>query len=705
VSDSSPPALAQTTEQTLRQAIAYQQAGKLQDAENLYRAILRTEPSHPDANHNLGVLAVQVRQPAAALFHFKAALDANPAVWQYWLSYAGTLLDTGRATEALNIIENAMRRGLRTPAAKDLRKRAKSSVQNDGANEIAPLMALFNAGRYLELEKRAWELVERRPDSGLAWKALGMGLKAQGKDASSALKEAAHLLPEDAGAQFDLAIALRARGQLVASIASYRRGLDIEPDHADVHGNLGDALTELGQLDAAVESYRRALEIKPDYPELLNNMGNALKELGQLDAAVACYRRALEIKPHYAEVLCNLGNALRNQGRSAEAETCWRKALDIKPDMTDAMISTAGILIDEGKFPEAEELMQRAIATEPGNTQAWAGIVRCRKMTRDDDAWLAAALKLAGNNLSPRQEHFLRFAIGKYYDDVKDFEQAFVQYRRANELSKRLGNKYDRRQVTQTVDMLIHAFDREWINRKRIDANQSARPVFIVGMPRSGTSLAEQILASHPAVFGAGELVFWHSCLTADYLHSLAGPSSNHALRKTADDYLELLARHSSETLRVVDKMPPNFMWLGVIRAAFPNASIIHMQRNPIDTCLSIYFQNFRSTHSYANDLEDLAHYYTEYRRIMEHWHASFPTDTILHLPYEGLIDEQETWSRKLIEFIGLPWDERCIDFHLTERIVGSASNWQVRQMINRTSVERWRNYEKHVGPLISLIR
>ncbi len=677
----------------------------MQDAESLYRAILRIEPNHPDANHNLGVLAVQTRQPAAALFHFKAALDANPAVWQYWLSYAGTLLDTGRAREALNIIENAMRRGLRTPMVKDLRKRAKSSVQSDGANEIAQLKALFNAGHYLELEKRAWELVERRPDSGLAWKALAMGLKAQGKDASSALEKAAGLLPGDAEAQFNHAIALRERGQLDASVASYRRALEIEPDHADAHGHLGDVLTKLGRLDAAVASYRRALEIKPHYAEVLNNLGNALKELGQLDAAVASYRRALEIKPHYAEVLSNLGNALRNQGRTAEAETCWRKALDIKPDITEAMISIAALLIDEGKFPEAEELMRRAVATEPGNAQAWAGIVRCRKMTRNDDAWLAAALRLAGSNLSPRQEHFLRFAIGKYYDDVKDFEQAFVHYRRANELSKRLGNKYDRRQVTQTVDMLIHVFDREWINRTRIDANQSPRPVFIVGMPRSGTSLAEQILASHPAVFGAGELAFWHSLLTADYLSSLAGPSSNQVLRKTAGDYLDLLAQHSSETLRVVDKMPPNFMWLGIVRAAFPNASIIHMQRNPIDTCLSIYFQNFRSTHSYANDLEDIAHYYIEYRRIMEHWQASFPADAILHLPYERLIDEQEPWSRKMIEFIGLPWDERCIDFHLTKRTVGSASNWQVRQQINRTSVERWRNYEKHVGPLIGLKR
>jgi tetratricopeptide (TPR) repeat protein len=535
---------------------------------------------------------------------------------------------------------------------------------------MAMLVSLFNTGSYGELENHARKLIRQYRYAGFAWKVLGVALKSQGKDALVALKKATELLPND----------------------------------AESHSNLALALQDLGQLDAAVASCRRALLIRPDFAEAHNNLSNALRELRQLDAAAESCRRALEIKPDLAEAHHSLGVVLRNQGCIAEAEVSCRRALEIKPDLSGAITFMAELQADKGKFTEAETLFRRAIAIKPESPEAWAGIAGIRKMTNDDGDWLTAAQKIVESALPARSEACLRYAIGKYHDDVNDFEHAFINYQRANELSKLYGTKYNRQQQTLVVDVLSSVYGRDLIRGEQANANPSARPVFIVGMPRSGTSLAEQILASHPAVFGAGELGFWKSASTIHAPSMLNGQVDGGVLGKLAGNYLKLLQGFSADAMRVIDKMPDNFLHLGLIHAAFPNARIIHMQRNPIDTCLSIYFQNFNRSHVYANDLDDLAHYYTEYFRVMEHWRATLPDHAILHVPYEGLVDDHEGWSRKMVEFIGLPWDARCIDFHQCVRTVSTASNWQVRQKINKSSVQRWRNYEKFVDPLQNLM-
>jgi hypothetical protein len=222
-------------------------------------------------------------------------------------------------------------------------------------------------------------------------------------------------------------------------------------------------------------------------------------------------------------------------------------------------------------------------------------------------------------------------------------------------------------------------------------------------MPRSGTSLAEQILASHPAVYGAGELTYWKMASLEVGAAALEGEADSGVPGSLAQEYLRQLSGLSPDAARVIDKMPGNFAHLGMIHAALPHARIIHMSRDPIDTCLSIYFQNFHIAHAYANDLDDLAHYYDQYRRLMDHWRSILPPQTLLEVPYEALVEDQEGWSRKMIEFVGLPWDAACIDFHRTERNVSTFSKWQVRQKINRSSVERWRNYAPFIGPLLRL--
>jgi tetratricopeptide (TPR) repeat protein len=486
--------------------------------------------------------------------------------------------------------------------------------------------------------------------------------------------------------------------------ASCRRALEFRPDYAEAHHSMGNALLTLGQLDEALANYRRALALKPDFAEAHNNEGSVLRGLGRLDEAMASYRCALQINPDFAEAHGNLAIALRLLGRTAEAQLSCRRALEINPNSGMTVAVLAELHADKGQFTEAEDLFRRAISIEPELPEAWAGLSRVRKFLSCDAAWLVEAQRIAGLALAPRKEAHLRYAIGKYFDDVGEFDQAFGNYRRANELSRQCANKHDRRNLTQTIDRIIQTCDRRWISRARTDSSTSQRPVFVIGMLRSGTSLVEQIIASHPSAFGAGEQPFWTNASAAYRPRTREAKQGGNPVPPLAGEYLHLLQHLSATALRVVDKMPGNFMALGLIHAALPNARIIHMRRNPLDTCLSIYFQHFETGVSYANDLHDLAHFYTEYWRLMKHWRITLGEAAILDVSYEGLVEDQEAWSRKILAFVGLPWDPRCMDFHLTDRTVVTASKWQVRQRISGSSVGRWRNYEKFVGPLLELM-
>jgi tetratricopeptide (TPR) repeat protein len=479
------------------------------------------------------------------------------------------------------------------------------------------------------------------------------------------------------------------------AIASGRHAVKLNPRLAEAHANLGNALLDADRVREAVDCYHSALAINPAFPEVHNSLGNAERSLANFDLAMAHYRRALELMPEYAEVHNNLGVTLRLSGHTAQAEASCRRALELEPTLMAALAALGEMAADRGEFDRAEQLLRNVVAQAPDNVEAWISLGRQRKMTAADSDWLQAALKLLDRPLRPRERISLHYALGKYFDDIGDFERAFSYYRQANEITRGHAPAHDRQQARAATDCLIRRFDRDRVSTPSRSGNPSTRPVFIVGMPRSGTSLAEQILASHRCVFGAGELTYWERA---------ANVTDAARLSELADSYLQLLSRLSPEADRVVDKMPTNFVSLGAIHAALPNARIIHMQRNPVDTCLSIYFQDFGSNIPYANDLDDLANFYREYLRLMRHWRETLGPEVLLDVPYEALVADQELWSRRMIEFIALPWDERCLEFHRTDRSVVTASKWQVRQKINTASIERWRRYEKHIGPLRSLL-
>jgi tetratricopeptide (TPR) repeat protein len=667
--------------------------GKLDAAVASYGRALELKPDFAEAHLNFANALCDLGQFQEAAAHYRRALEIKP-------DYPEAHNNLGLALRGLGCNEEAVascRRAL-------LLKPDFAAAHNNLGN------ALRGLGRLDEAAASYRRALELRPHDAEAHNNLGNALLNAGlfDEALASYARAILLKPDLAEAHLNLGNVLRGRGQFDDAAASYRRALDLKPDYAAAHSNLGDALRDLGRLEESAASCRRALQIKPDDAGAHNSLGNALLDLGRLDDAQACYRRALALRPGLAEAHLNLALVLRLQGRTADAEASCGRALDVKADYAAAMTLLAELHADQGRFKEAQALFERALSIEPELPEAWAGMAQLRKMTAGDAAWLAEAERIAGKPLPPRREVYLRYALAKCFDDIKDYTQAFSNVRRANELTRLYGAGYDRRHLTEIVDLITRTCDEKYFSESRFNANASPRPVFIVGMPRSGTSLAEQILASHPDVFGAGELAFW---VTASAAHGPPAPGApvlgagvNLVLRKLADDYLSLLENLSLDALRVIDKMPANFLSLGLIHAALPNARIIHMRRNPIDTCLSIYFQHFKTGHAYANDLTDLEHYYREYLRAMEHWGRTLPAEAILDVPYEDLVDDQEAWSRKMLQFIGLEWDPQCLDFHLTDRTVMTASKWQVRQKMSKSSVERWRNYEEFLSPLLGLI-
>jgi tetratricopeptide (TPR) repeat protein len=583
--------------------------------------------------------------------------------------------------------------------------RAAELLPDDAEAQANLGAALLDAGQYPEAVRSLQRALVLKPDYADAHSNLGNAWRSQHRlaEAVSSYRAAIACAPEHAALHLNLGHALRSLGSHEHALGSYRRALELDPDNAEILTNLAQALLALGRIDESIATVRRALALKPRLAPAHSTLGDVMLKLSRLREASESYARALEIQPELLDALNNLAVALRLQGRTEQAELTCRQALAINPQSAATLAVLADAYADRGEFALAEDAFRRALTVDPGLPQAWAGIAHLRRMSSADAEWLAGALGLADSRLAADKEIPLRYAIGKYFDDVGDFDQAFAQFQRANELTRALRPGHDPQRWGKAVDELIALFSGEWLRQVRGHGLDSRLPVFIVGMPRSGTSLAEQILASHPEIHGAGELSFWNEAARR-WLAQGGGIIPGAAVGQFAHEYLGLLTSVAPEALRVIDKMPGNVLHLGLIHAALPNARIIHMRRDPVDTCLSIYFQDFQSAHSYANDLADVADYYRQYLRLMEHWQSILPREAMLTVQYESLVEEQEAWSRRMVEFIGLPWDARCLDFHATRRSVTTASRWQVRQRASRQSLQRWRNYERHLGPLRALV-
>lgn len=497
------------------------------------------------------------------------------------------------------------------------------------------------------------------------------------------------------------------RGRHDLTVFFARQAATLAPENAEYHNLVGVGCYHCGRLEEATASYRQAVKCDPLNAGAWGNLSLVLIDCGLFTAAEEAARRCVELSPLSANAHNGLGMAQVSLGHALEAEASFRRALAMAPHEPDTHRNLANVLKELGRFDEAWHVYRQLLDFNPRDGVTLNHLVHCRRVTPGEAEQLQAYAPLTVDlTLAAEDRAAASYALGKVNEDTSHYDAAFAYYQHANDL---LRGAYNRPGVEATFDELIEYFTSLRIESRAGQGSPSERMIFVVGMFRSGTTLVEQILASHEHVYGAGELTDIE-CLVRDLPQlsdsDLPFPQclnkvSPAQIRQLAEDYLARRQRTSSSALRVVDKMPGNYRLLGLISILFPNARIIHCRRDPRDVCFSIFANRFTSPPAYAFDLADAAHYYRQHDRLMSHWNQVLP-QSMLTVQYEDLVNAQESVTRQILDFCDLPWSDRCLRFHETTRHVTSASDWQVRQPLYGSSVGRWQHFSQHLGPLFA---
>jgi tetratricopeptide (TPR) repeat protein len=521
-------------------------------------------------------------------------------------------------------------------------------------------------------------------------------------EAIGPLRDAARLEPLNASIQHDLGLACLEAGSLSDAIATLQVAVTIKPRYGDAWFRLGIAQEKMGDIGGAILAYDRATQVLPSLTEAWFRAGALVYTLGHRDEAIGCFRRAAATGGTTSFGRLGAARALLTEERHQEAEQSLRQALARDPRNAMAHDLLGTLLSEFGRFDEARACFERAIASAPLLAGSYYDLVRCRPITSDDDGLMQrmeAALATPG--LETAQLLRLHLAIGKAAEDLGDFAAAMQHFDAADGV-RRCSASFDAAAFPLEIDRLIARCTPEWIARTRARGNSDATPLLILGMPRSGTTLVEQIVSSHPEAGGGGELYFWNQ-RGAVWRSSAADGTETQFLAAAAEDYLGLLRTIAPRAARVTDKMPFNFLWAGLIHAAFPRATIIHCRRSAIDTALSIHQTHFHPSLAFPTGGVELVAYFRGYQRLMTHWRRVLPADRFLEIDYEELTRTPEPMIRRIIAACGLPWHDACLRPESNPRRVNTPSKWQARQPIHRNSVERWRRYEPWLGPLRAL--
>jgi tetratricopeptide (TPR) repeat protein len=551
-----------------------------------------------------------------------------------------------------------------------------------------------------------------KPRSALAHLGLGDALRRINRF-DDAIEEYRRALAIDSGlaeTHLNLGGVLQVTGRRDEAIRCYQRALTINPRLGEPHYNLGNLYAELDNLDAAICHYERAIELKPSWPEAHNNLANVLQKRARYEDAVRHYNEAIRLKPQYASARRNLANALKALNRFGEAIAQYRAALASEPDDPATLNLIASAMLVVGHLDDATKTYEVALELAPDNLGIQLNFAAIRKFSQGDRR-LAPLEGLAAREekLSDHDRIALHFTLGKAFADLNDSERSFHHLKTGNRI-KRQYIAYDERATLAYFDRIRQVFSHDLMRAKAGHGDDSEAPVFVVGMPRSGTSLVEQILASHPRVFGAGELNHL-AAVTSEFaarsprnfpeMLPLVPAGDLGALGRT---YVQRLLASAADADRIVDKMPANFILAGLIHLALPRARIIHVKRDPVDTCLSCFSLLFSEDQPFAYDLAELGRYYKAYDALMVHWRDILPQGSMLEMQYEDLVTDIEGQSRRLIQYCGLDWDPHCLSFHETRRPVKTASLAQVRTPINSHSVGRWRLYGARLKPLLDVL-
>jgi tetratricopeptide (TPR) repeat protein len=632
----------------LQTARELESRGQLGDAVASYQKALTQEPSNLDALLQLGRIQLQQNQfePSEKALRRVVSLRPQHAIGQSLLGMV--LARTGRGDKAVTCFERALAAEPRSEL-----------VLLHYADTLGTL------GRHADSIATFDKALAINPNNLIAWNNRGLALEALGRDAEAA--------------------------------DSFGRALALRPGTPQIHFSLGNALYRLERYEDAADHYRRTAAAWPTFARAHANLGNALAKLEQWDAALQSLTRAANLKSdaspaELAQLHIAIANTLRKLQRDQDSLPSIEKALEFDPGNADIIARKAHTLFLLGRLEDARKLAEQAIDLKPDWMPTYVTLAQIKRLAADDPAIAQMETLLADSRSQPTNDVAnLHFATGKAYDDIGEFDRAFAHFAAGNQI-KRRNTDYDEEREFRDKSRIEEIFSPEMMNDKAGQGETSDQPIFIIGMPRSGTTLVEQIIASHPLVFGAGEQTAFSASVTAD------------EIRKVGSDYLARMNRIVPNQGRFTDKMPDNYNYAGLIHLALPNAKIVHVRRNPLDSCLSMFSTNFENPPKYAHDLGELGRYYRRYQQLMAHWRTVLPEDAMIDVRYEEVVDDIEGQARRLIAFCGLDWDDACLAFHKRVGTVRTASAFQVRQPIYRRSMERWRNYEKHLAPLIAAL-
>lgn len=533
--------------------------------------------------------------------------------------------------------------------------------------------------------------------------AYAFGVTERYEDAVEAYRCSLGIEPRAAQTCCDLGIMLSRLGRDEEAVSAFEKALALKPDLVPAYENLGYACSRLGRHGQAVNCFQHVLAARPGQANAHLNYGVALAESGRHEEAVAQFGKVVATRPNDAHALHNLGTSLSLLDQPAEALAAFERALMIAHGLPEVEYGIGNVLLQFGQLEEARAHFARAVELAP-KVAAFHRALADVKHFGEGDPQLTTLEALASNEVSMtvKERIELHFALAKAYDDLQTYDLAFDHLRAGNAL-KRASSVYDEKVELAAMIAIAEAFPSQVMQAKRGLGDSSDVPVFIVGMPRSGTSLVEQILASHPLVFGAGERPEFGRVSGSGHGRDPASISSED-LRGIACRYLERLLPRAPSAKRITDKLPANFRLIGLIHLALPNARIIHVCRDPIDTCFSIYTKLFLDNIGFAYELGELGRYYRAYEALMAHWRAVLSDGTMLEVQYETLVGDIEGEARRIVSYCGLEWDEHCLKFHESERSVRTASAMQVRQPIYRNSIGRWLRYREHLCPLIEAL-
>ncbi len=667
---------------------------QLAEALDLYAEAEALEPQNAEAAHMQGIVAYESGQLSQAIGHMRRATALAPAEALYHANL-------GEMCRLAGLPQDAVAEGTR---AVELNPANAGAFSNLG-------IALFDLGRYSEALERIDQALALQDN-------FAMGHSNRGN-------------------------ALQRLKRFKEAEAAYRRSLDLEPGYADAWNNLGTCLRELKLFDEAEAAYRRALAMKPHDPDILDSLALALKDLERFDEAAETFRAALAIEARNEKIYVHFASMLIERHQTDECEALaaralalnpgnhdainlmgrvcfdremleqsigyFQRALALKPDLADAHNNMGNALKEIGKLDEARESFRKALEIDPDVAGVYVNLADSMKF-KPGDPYLARMEVMAAKTegMSPTDRSQIDFALGKAYADIKDFPRSFRHLLRGN-AAKRAQIAYDEKAALAYFDRIEEVFSRDLVVKKSGGGDPSTRPIFVLGMPRSGTTLVEQIIASHPMAHGAGELMALHETVGAAAARGPAFPEIMNSmvaagLGRLGADYLQRMRKIAPDGIVVTDKMPSNYYYVGLIHLALPNAKIVHTIRDPIDNCISCFSKLFSAEQNHTYDLGELGRYYRRYEQLMAHWRRVLPPGAFLDVRYEDVVADVEGEARRILAHCGLPWDERCLNFHETDRPVRTASATQVRQPIYNNAVGRWRVYEEFLAPLLEAL-